>query len=106
MKTTAIDFGKSGGLIPAIIQNRQTREVLMLGFMNREAYEQTKETGFVYFWSRTRNTLWKKGETSGNTLRVISMRTDCDRDALLIGVEPNGVTCHTGKRSCFTGEDL
>ena len=83
-----IDFEKMGGLVPAIIQDADTRKVLMLGFMNEEAYQQTLETKHVTFWSRTRNTLWTKGETSGNFLNVVDMKVDCDQDTLLALVHP------------------
>jgi phosphoribosyl-ATP pyrophosphohydrolase/phosphoribosyl-AMP cyclohydrolase len=98
-----IDFDKMQGLVPAIIQD-SVGGVLMLGFMNREAYEKTLAIGYVTFYSRTRNELWTKGETSGNRLKVISASTDCDFDSLLIQVEVEGagVVCHEGKRSCFT----
>src|SRR5437899_7266798 len=101
---TAIDFDKMQGLPPAIVQEMSTGEVLMLGFMNQEAYDATLRTGFVTFYSRTRNTLWMKGETSGNRLEVISASTDCDRDSLLLRVRVlgEGVVCHEGTRSCFT----
>jgi len=99
-----IDFGKMQGLIPAIIQDADSGEILMLGFMNQISFERTRKEGFVTFFSRTRNELWTKGETSGNRLRVISILTDCDRDSLLIRVEVEGagVVCHLGTRSCFT----
>ena len=96
-----LDFEKMGGLIPAIIQDAVTRNVLMLGFMNKEAYEKTIETGKVTFWSRTRNTLWTKGETSGNFLNVVSIQDDCDHDTLLIKANPVGPVCHTGAATCF-----
>lgn len=96
-----IDFDKLGGLVPAIIQDARTKNVLMLGFMNQEAYEKTVETGKVTFWSRTRNTLWTKGETSGNFLNVVSIQNDCDDDTLLIKVNPMGPTCHTGTDTCW-----
>lgn len=98
-----LDFAKMDGLLPAIIQNETTRDVLMLGFMNEEAYQKTLETGYVYFWSRTRQSLWMKGETSGNKLRVISIAKDCDDDTLLIQatIEGEGVCCHTGAENCF-----
>jgi phosphoribosyl-ATP pyrophosphohydrolase/phosphoribosyl-AMP cyclohydrolase len=98
-----IDFDKMQGLVPAIIQD-STGDVLMLGFMNREAYEKTLAIGYVTFYSRTRDKLWTKGETSGNRLKVISAATDCDFDSLLIQVEVEGegVVCHEGTRSCFT----
>jgi phosphoribosyl-AMP cyclohydrolase len=88
-------------LIPAIIQNSTTREVLMLGYMDSAALTRTKQTGWVWFWSRSKKRLWKKGETSGNVLRVTSIDRDCDNDTLLINVDPTGPTCHTGAVSCF-----
>lgn len=99
-----IDFDKMDGLAPAVVQDAATGEVLMLGFMNRQAYESTLRTGYVTFFSRTRNQLWTKGETSGNRLRVIAAATDCDFDTILcrVEVEGEGVVCHTGTRSCFT----
>jgi len=96
-----IDFDKMGGLVPAIIQDADTKNVLMLGFMNREAYYKTIETGRVTFWSRSRNTLWTKGETSGNYLDLVSIQNDCDSDTLLVKVHPNGPTCHTGTDTCW-----
>lgn len=96
-----IDFAKQGGLVPLVAQDARTGEVLMLGYSNAEAVERSLATGELWFWSRSRNALWKKGETSGNTLRVLSLHSDCDEDALLALVEPNGPTCHTGNRSCF-----
>lgn len=99
-----IDFDKMDGLAPAIVQDDASGEVLMVGFMNAEAYARTAESGYVTFYSRTRQKLWMKGETSGNRLRVISAMTDCDRDTLLfrVFVEGDGLVCHTGTRSCFT----
>jgi phosphoribosyl-AMP cyclohydrolase len=99
-----IDFDKMQGLVPAIVQDGSSGEILMLGFMNRAAWERTQALGYVTFYSRTRNQLWTKGETSGNRLKVVSARTDCDRDSLLIQVEVEGagVVCHEGTRSCFT----
>lgn len=99
-----IDFQKMGGLAPAVVQDAATGEVLMLGFMNEQAYRRTLETGYVTFFSRTRNQLWMKGETSGNRLRVVEALTDCDFDTILcrVHVEGEGVVCHTGSRSCFT----
>ena len=91
-----IDFEKMDGLVPAIIQDADTRQVLMLGFMNQEAFEKTEKTGKVTFWSRTRQCLWTKGETSGNFLNVVDIKVDCDNDTLLIKVHPDGPTCHTG----------
>jgi phosphoribosyl-AMP cyclohydrolase len=98
-----IDFDKMNGLAPAIVQDDSTGQVLMVGFMNAEAYARTAETGYVTFYSRTRQKLWMKGETSGNRLRVISALTDCDRDTILlrVHVEGDGLVCHTGTRSCF-----
>lgn len=95
------DFSKLGGLVPAVIQSASSKNVLMVGFMNREAYEKTLTTGLVTFFSRTRNKLWTKGEESGHFLKVISIHTDCDNDTLLILAEPNGPTCHLGNESCF-----
>jgi phosphoribosyl-AMP cyclohydrolase len=99
-----IDFEKMQGLVPVIIEDFRTREVLMLGFMNSAAWERTLDLGYVTFYSRTRNQLWTKGETSGNRLKLIAASTDCDRDSLLIRVEVEGagVVCHQGTRSCFT----
>jgi Phosphoribosyl-AMP cyclohydrolase len=98
-----LDFEKMGGLLPAVVQDAQDGEVLMVGFMNREALDETLEGGYVTFFSRTRSTLWTKGETSGNRLRVISAHTDCDLDTLLfrVKVEGQGMVCHRGTRSCF-----
>jgi phosphoribosyl-AMP cyclohydrolase len=97
-----IAFEKSGGLVPAIIQDGRTGEVLMLGFMNAEAVAETQRTRQAVFFSRSRNRLWKKGESSGHVLRVLEMRIDCDADALLLRVEPVGPgVCHEGYRSCF-----
>jgi phosphoribosyl-AMP cyclohydrolase len=99
-----LDFEKMSGLLPAVVQNSSDGEILMLGFMNRQAFERTLEQGYVTFFSRTRNQLWMKGETSGNRLRVISAATDCDRDTVVfrVEVEGAGVVCHRGTRSCFT----
>ncbi len=100
-----LDFQKAGGLVPAIIQDQRTGDVLMLGFMNLEAFTQTLSTGEVVFFSRSRNELWKKGETSGHVLKVLELRVDCDADALLVRVEPVGPgVCHEGYRSCFFRE--
>lgn len=96
-----IDFEKGQGLVPAVIQDYVTRQVLMLGYMNEEAYRKTVETGKVTFWSRSRNTLWTKGETSGNFLNVIEIKNDCDGDTLLVKVRPDGPTCHTGADTCW-----
>lgn len=100
-----IDFEKMDGLVPAIIQDAETRQVLMLGFMNQEAYEKTLETGHVTFWSRTRQKLWTKGETSGHWLNLVDMKTDCDHDTLLVRVNPVGPTCHTGTDTCWGEEN-
>jgi len=98
-----MDFSKLDGLIPAVIQDDDSDEVLMVGFMNQEALALTKSSGFATFFSRTRNTLWTKGETSGNRLQVTRMLTDCDDDTLLVRVKRlgDGNVCHTGSRSCF-----
>ena len=97
-----LDFEKEGGLIPAIVQDDKNGEILMLGFMNREAYDLTRKTGFVTFFSRSRKKLWTKGETSGQKLILRELRTDCDLDALLVRVElDGGAVCHEGYRSCF-----
>ena len=100
-----IDFEKMGGLVPAIIQDATTKNVLMLGFMNEEAYEKTLATKHVTFWSRTRNTLWTKGETSGHFLNLVDMKIDCDNDTLLVRVNPVGPTCHTGTDTCWGEEN-
>ena len=99
-----IDFEKMDCLVPGIVQDARTGEMLMLGFLNATSYQKTLETGFVTFWSRTSQKLWMKGETSGNRLRVISAATDCDNDALLfrVEVEGDGLVCHEGTVSCFT----
>lgn len=96
-----IDFNKMNGLVPAIIQDSTTRKVLMLGFMNEEAYRQTLATKRVTFWSRTRSCLWTKGETSGNYLELVSLKADCDNDTLLVEVIPHGPTCHKGTDTCW-----
>jgi phosphoribosyl-ATP pyrophosphohydrolase/phosphoribosyl-AMP cyclohydrolase len=99
-----MDYSKLGGLVPAVIQDHLTRDVLMVGFMNADAFARTRETGYVTFFSRTRATLWTKGETSGNRLAVVSIATDCDEDTVLIHVrrEGDGNVCHTGQRTCFS----
>ena len=96
-----LDFKKAGGLIPAIIQDNATSKVLMLGFMNEEALNKTQATGKVTFFSRTKQRLWTKGEESGNFLNVVSINNDCDKDTLLIKVNPVGPVCHTGNDTCF-----
>ena len=99
-----IDFAKGDGLVPVIVQHAHTLQVLMLGYMNEEAFAKTKEEQIVTFFSRSKQRLWTKGETSGNTLTVVSMREDCDQDTILIKVLPKGPTCHTGSTSCFKDE--
>src|SRR5271154_7204956 len=96
-----INFTKTDGLIPVIIQDEQTLEVLMLGYMNQDAYDKTVKENIVTFFSRSKNRLWTKGETSNNFLHVKNIHIDCDNDTLLIKVKPDGPTCHTGSRSCF-----
>lgn len=96
-----IDFEKCGGLVPAIIQDAQTKNVLMLGYMNQEALDKTLETKKVTFWSRSRNCLWTKGETSGNFLHMVDIKIDCDNDTLLVEANPDGPTCHTGTDTCW-----
>ena len=104
MAEIALDFAKMDGLVPGIVQDARTGEVLMVGFLNAESYWATLSTGFVTFWSRTRQKLWMKGETSGNRLRVLEAFTDCDHDTLLfrVEVEGDGFVCHEGTVSCFT----
>jgi phosphoribosyl-AMP cyclohydrolase len=99
-----LDFAKMDGLLPAIVQDAESGQVLMVGFLNETSYAKTLETGFVTFWSRTRQKLWMKGETSGNRLRVVSAATDCDQDAVVfrVAVEGDGLVCHEGTVSCFT----
>ncbi len=100
-----INFDKMGGLVPAIIQDVVTKNVLMLGFMNKEAYQKTVDTKKVTFWSRTRNCLWTKGETSGNFLNLVDIKLDCDQDTLLVSVHPQGPTCHLGTDTCWGDEN-
>lgn len=102
-----MDFEKFHGLVPAVVQDDASNEVLMVGFMNEEALALTRSSGYATFFSRTRNTLWMKGETSGNRLRVVEMLTDCDDDTLLLKVrrEGDGNVCHLGTRSCFRVQD-
>jgi phosphoribosyl-AMP cyclohydrolase len=99
-----IDFAKMDGLVPAIVQDAASKEVLMVGFFNEESYRRTLESGYVTFWSRTRQKLWMKGESSGNRLRVVKAFTDCDQDTLLfeVAVEGDGLVCHEGTVSCFS----
>ena len=105
-----MNFSKLGGLIPAVIQDDASGEVLMVGFMNQEALARTRASGYATFFSRTRNKLWMKGETSGNRLRVVGYLVDCDDDTLLLKVQCEGegeqVVCHTGTRTCFRSEEL
>ncbi|WP_299053744.1 bifunctional phosphoribosyl-AMP cyclohydrolase/phosphoribosyl-ATP diphosphatase HisIE [uncultured Polaribacter sp.] len=101
-----IDFNKNNdGLVPAIIQDATTKNVLMLGYMNEEAFNKTNETKLVTFFSRTKNRLWTKGEESGNTLQLVDLKLDCDNDTLLIFVNPNGPTCHKGSDTCWNEEN-
>lgn len=101
-----LDWQKDkSGLLPAIVQDQKTGQVLMLGYMNEEALRQTQASGFVTFYSRSKNRLWKKGETSGNVLKLVSFSGDCDGDAILIRALPTGPTCHTGQRSCFNSDE-
>jgi len=104
MTDTTIDFAKMDGLVPAIVQDASTGQVLMVGFQNEASYQKTLESGFVTFWSRTRQKLWMKGETSGNRLRIVEASTDCDQDTVLycVQVEGDGLVCHEGTVSCFT----
>ena len=97
-----LNFKKGGGLIPAIIQDLQSKDILMLGYMNKKALELSLESGWVHFWSRSRNKLWLKGVESGNKLKIVAITSDCDNDSLLVEVELIGTnTCHTGSKSCF-----
>lgn len=99
----ALDWDKQGGLVPAVVQDAHSHRVLMLGYVSRESLQVTVDTGLATFYSRSRQCLWTKGETSGNRLRVVSLEADCDADALLLRVEPEGPTCHLGRTSCFAG---
>ena len=101
MKNLKIEWEKNSGLIPAIIQDAETNEVLMLGYMNEEALNLTQKTGLVHYFSRSKQRIWKKGESSGHTQEVKEILIDCDNDTLLIKVKQNGVACHTGRKSCF-----
>ena len=100
-----IDFEKGGGLVPAIIQDAETKNVLMLGYMNQESLDKTMATGKVTFWSRSRNELWTKGETSGNSLDLVDIKADCDNDTRLVKVHPHGPTCHKGTDTCWGEEN-
>ena len=101
IEISTMDWNKGEGILPAIIQDAKTEQVLMLGYMNAESLTKTYETGLVTFYSRSRKTLWTKGETSGNTLRLVSIERDCDQDTLLVRATPTGPTCHEGTTSCF-----
>jgi phosphoribosyl-ATP pyrophosphohydrolase/phosphoribosyl-AMP cyclohydrolase len=103
MEITKINFDKLNGLVPAIVVDSNSDKILMLGFMNKDALQKTRDTKLVTFFSRTRNTLWTKGGTSGNYLRLVDIKTDCDNDALLVYALPDGETCHLGRYSCFEG---
>ncbi|MEM4734066.1 MAG: phosphoribosyl-AMP cyclohydrolase [Candidatus Bathyarchaeia archaeon] len=96
-----LDFEKGGGLIPVVVQDARSKAVLMLAYANREALEKTLSTGYAYYWSRSRNQLWMKGETSGHTQKIKAILVDCDYDALLYVVEQKGPVCHTGNETCF-----
>ena len=96
-----VDFNKNGGLVPVIVQDIDTNEVLMLAYMNEEALKLTQETGYAHYFSRSRNKIWKKGESSGHTQEVKEILVDCDNDTILLKVKQNGVACHTGRKSCF-----
>lgn len=104
MNIEAVDFTKADGLVPAILQDYETKQVLMLGYMNQEALQLTIQEGVAWFYSRSKNRLWKKGEQSQNYQRVVDIKLDCDNDTLLVLVKPEGPTCHTGSQSCF-GDD-
>lgn len=110
LKMIKLDFEKMGGIIPAIVQDYKTNEVLMLAFMNEEAWERTLETGLAHYYSRTRKCLWQKGKSSGHIQKVKEIYVDCDKDTVLLKVEQIGAACHTGYRSCFyrklEGNDL
>jgi phosphoribosyl-AMP cyclohydrolase len=103
LRGAAMDFSKLNGLVPAVIQDEDSNEVLMVGFMNDEALQRTRDTGFATFFSRSRNALWTKGETSGNRLQVVHLLVDCDDDTVLVRVRRlgDGNVCHTGQRTCF-----
>ncbi len=96
-----VDFNKNGGLVPVVVQDIDTNEVLMLAYMNEEALKLTQETGYAHYFSRSRNKIWKKGESSGHTQEVKEILIDCDNDTILLKVKQNGVACHTGRKSCF-----
>jgi phosphoribosyl-AMP cyclohydrolase len=99
-----LDFEKGNGLIPVVVQEAKTKEVLMVAYANKEALEKTLTTGFAHYWSRSREKLWMKGETSGHTQKIVDIKVDCDYDTLLFQVEQKGNACHTGKDTCFHNE--
>lgn len=99
-----VDFNKGNGLVPVIVQDNNTKEILMQAYANKQALELTLKEGYAYYYSRSRKSLWKKGETSGNTQKIVKVMIDCDEDCLLYIVEQNGVACHTGAKSCFYRE--
>ncbi len=101
MKSDSLDFRKMNELIPTVAQDYLTKEVLMLAYMNKEAFELTQKTGYAWYWSKERKKLWRKGETSGNDQLIKEIRVDCDLDAVLLLVEQKGVACHTGNKTCF-----
>ena len=101
IKIEDLDFQKQGGLIPVIVQENFSGEVLMLAYANSSALEKTQETGFAHYWSRSRNNIWKKGQDSGNFQKIEEVLIDCDRDTVLYKVNQKGVACHTGSRNCF-----
>lgn len=105
VQISELNFDENG-LIPCVVQNNNSGKVLMLGYMNKEAFQKTLENELVTFYSRSRGKLWVKGETSGNTLKLVSISMDCDSDALLAKVVPNGPTCHTGSESCFDSDEV
>ena len=96
-----LDFEKAGGLLPVVVQDIESREILMLAYANKEAVERTMETGYAHFWSRSRGRLWMKGESSGNVLKVEEILVDCDGDSIIYLARPSGPVCHTGNRTCF-----
>ena len=106
MRNPKVNWKKSEGLIPAIIQDANTGQILMLAYMNLEAVHRTLDEGRVTYWSRSRSEYWRKGDTSGNTQRLVSMSLDCDGDTLLVKVDQTGVACHTGSRSCFDDREV
>ena len=101
MELEDLDFHKGGGLIPVVVQENESKDVLMLAYVNKEALRKTLESGYAHYWSRSRDTLWKKGATSGNVQRIIKIQVDCDADAILYTVDQTGPACHTGKQTCF-----